>query len=314
MKKKILKISIKVVISLFFIYLVVIKTNWPEVLFYLKRISWWQIFLYIVFLIWGILICARRWMILAEFKGIKLPLKDYFKYYLAGTFINNFMPSFIAGDAYKAYAIAGAEKKYSEAASSVVMDRITGLIGVMILSLLCSLFNLKVVLANEVLVVINILIILSLSSDFIIARIKRIPALKRWVFKILPEKAINFLRNVYSYSDNYRIIWKSVKLSFWFSLVGIAVLNYILFWGLGVEISILDYLSVIFLISIVSALPISINNIGLKEWAYITFFGFFGVTSGAVVAVSVISRFLQMLVSFAALPIYIKSKKIAKLS
>jgi glycosyltransferase 2 family protein len=309
MKKKALKFTIKLAVSLVFIYLVIAKTNWPEVLFYLKKITWWQIFLYIIFLLWGMAICARRWMILAQFKGIKLPFKDFFKYYLAGTFINNFMPSFIAGDVYKSYAIAGEEKKYSEAASSVMMDRITGLIGLMILSLIFSLFNFKVVLANNILIAINILIILSLCSDFIIARIKKIPFLRSWVFKVFPERIINFLHNVYSYSDNYRIIWKSVKLSFWFSLIGIAALNYILFWGLGVEINIWNYLSVIFLISIVSALPVSINNIGLKEWAYITFFGFFGITSGAVVAVSVISRFLQMLVSFAALPIYIKSKK-----
>lgn len=290
-------------------YLVVIKTNWPEVLFYLKKITWWQIFLYIVFLLWGMVICARRWMILAEFKGIKMPFKNFFKYYLTGTFINNFMPSFIAGDVYKAYAIAGEDKKYSPAASTVIMDRLTGLIGIMILALIFSLFNLKAVLSNKVLIIFNILIILSLGSDFIIARMKKIDFLKRWAFRILPEKVIKFLRDVYSYSDNYKIIWQSVKLSFGFSLIGIAILNYILFWGLGVEISILDYLSVIFLISIISALPISINNIGLKEWAYITFFGFFGVTSGAVVAISVISRFLQMAVSFAALPIYLRSKK-----
>jgi hypothetical protein len=68
-------------------------------------------------------------------------------------------------------------------------------------------------------------------------------------------------------------------------------------------------MSVIFLISIISALPISINNIGLKEWAYITFFGIFGLSSGAVIAVSIISRFIQMAVSFTAMPIYLKSKK-----
>jgi glycosyltransferase 2 family protein len=308
MQKKILKFTIKLAVSLVFIYLVVIKTNWPEVLFYLKKITWWQVVLYVFFLLGGMAICARRWMILAEFKGIRLPFKDFFKYYLTGTFINNFMPSFIAGDVYKSYAIAGEEKKYSEAASSVMMDRITGLIGLMMLSLIFSLFNFKVVLANDILIIINVLIIISLCSDFIIARIKKIPVLRRWVEKTFPEKAIKFLHDVYSYSDNYKIIWQSIKLSFWFSLIGIAILNYILFWGLGVEINIWNYLSVIFLISIVSALPVSINNIGLKEWAYITFFGFFGITSGAVVAVSVISRFLQMLVSFAALPIYLKKK------
>jgi uncharacterized membrane protein YbhN (UPF0104 family) len=97
--------------------------------------------------------------------------------------------------------------------------------------------------------------------------------------------------------------------SFIFSLVGIGILNYVLFLALGINITILNFLSVVFLISIISALPISINNIGLKEWAYITFFGLFGVNPAAAVTVAIVSRTIQMVVSFFALPIYLKRKK-----
>ncbi|HPN96139.1 MAG TPA: lysylphosphatidylglycerol synthase transmembrane domain-containing protein [Candidatus Moranbacteria bacterium] len=307
--KKYLKIFLKILVSLFFLWLVVYKTDWPEVMFYLKKIEIWQIILYVVVLLLGILISAYKWKKLAEFKEINSSLWDFFKLYLVGTFINNFMPSFIAGDAFKAYAIAGKEKKYNEAVSTVMMDRITGLIGIMILSLMCSILNFKMVLGNGILITINILIILSLFADIIIAELKKITFLKNWVSRVMPKRVIDFLRELYSYNNNSEIIKKTIFLSLVFSLVGVAFLNYILFWGLGIEIGFLDYLSVIFIISIISSLPISINNIGLKEWAYITFFGLFGVTSGAVVAVSVISRFLQMAVSFFALPAYLKAKK-----
>ncbi len=78
---------------------------------------------------------------------------------------------------------------------------------------------------------------------------------------------------------------------------------------MGIQIGIIDYLSVIFLISIVSSVPITINNIGIKEWAYITFFGFFGAPAAAVISVAIISRTIQMLLSFFALPIYLSEKK-----
>jgi len=309
MKKKILKIFFKIVISLFFVYWVVVKTDWPEFLFYLKKIEIWQIGLYLIFLVLGMVICSYRWKILAEFKGIKLPLWEYFKLYLTGTFINNFMPSFVAGDAYKAYQIAGAEKRYAEATSSVLMDRITGLLGAMILALIFSLINIKTVIGNKWLLLANAGIVLSFFVDLIIAKLREISWLKNFVFKIMPQKITIFLQELYSYNNKTGVISRAVFISILFSLIGIALLNYILFQGLGVEIGIFDYLSVIFIISIVSALPITMNNIGLKEWAYITFFGFFGISSGAAVAASIISRFLQMLVSFLALPIYIKSKK-----
>ena len=93
------------------------------------------------------------------------------------------------------------------------------------------------------------------------------------------------------------------------NFIGLAGANWVLFLALGVKIGILNYLSVIFLASVVSAMPISINNIGVKEWAYITFFGFFGLSAGAVVSVAITSRIIQMLLSFAAWPIYLKERK-----
>ena len=309
LKSKRIKIILKIIISAFFVYWVVAKTNWPEFLFYLKKIEIWQIGLYLIFLFIGMMICSYRWKILAEFKGIKLPFWEYLKLYLTGTFINNFMPSFVAGDAYKAYEIAGPQKKYAEAASSVLMDRITGLIGAMLLALIFSLINIKTVVGNSWLIAANFGIILSFIVDIIIAEMRRFKWLRDFVSRIIPEKILKFIKELYSYNNKTKVISRAVIVSIWFSLIGLAFLNYILFWGLGVEIGILDYLSVIFIISIVSALPVTMNNIGLKEWAYITFFGFFGVSSGAAVAAAVSSRFLQMLLSFAALPIYLKSRK-----
>jgi glycosyltransferase 2 family protein len=309
LKKKIVKFILKAIVTAGFTVWIILKTNWAEMWMYLKEIRAWHIVLYVAILVLGMIICSYRWKKLAEFKGIKLPLWDFFKYYLTGTFINNFMPSFVAGDAYKAYAIASPEKSYSEAGSTVVMDRITGVIGLMVLALIFSLLNFKFMIGNKLLVILNLLIIFSLCSDVIIARMKKIAWLRKLVFRFAPEKIINFLQEVYNYGNNSKILINSISWSIIFSIVGVALLNYILFWALGIKVGIINYLSVIFLISIVAALPISINNIGLKEWAYITFFGFFGVSTGAAVAISVISRFLQMAVSFTAVPMYLKRKK-----
>lgn len=309
MDKKIIKFILKAAVTLGFVVWIIYATNWPEVLFYLKKIKLWQIFLYILVYVLSVAISSYKWQLLSEFKNIRHSFNTYFKLYLTGTFINNFMPSFVAGDAYKAYEIAKPQSRYMEASSTVIMDRITGLVGAMILALIFSALNYKTLLQNDLLMFIDAMIVLSLCTDIIIAKLKSIPVLKNFVIKILPKKAVMFLQQIYNYSNSTTIIKKSVLWGMVFSVVGVAFLNYLLFWGLGIEVGFLDYMSVIFLISIVSALPITVNNIGLKEWAYITFFGIFGVSSGAVVAISVISRFLQMAVSFTALPAYLKSKK-----
>jgi glycosyltransferase 2 family protein len=309
-KNKIFKIVLKFSISLLFIYWVIIGTNWPDVIFYLQKIRFREIALYIFLLLVGMLICSYRWKKLAEFKKFNLPLFDAFKLYIAGTFINNFMPSFIAGDAFKAYAIAKDDKRYTEAASTVMMDRITGLVAAMVLALIFSLLNIKAVFENKIILVTDILILISLFSDIGVLYLKKIKPIRYLFFRFLPQKIIDFFRELYKYNDKSGIIFSSIKISFLFSLIGVAALNYVIFWGLDIQIGIIDYLAIIFITTIISALPITINNIGLKEWSYITFFGIFGVNPAAVVAASVISRFLQMIVSLTAIPVYLRSKKI----
>jgi hypothetical protein len=55
--------------------------------------------------------------------------------------------------------------------------------------------------------------------------------------------------------------------------------------------------------------PLSINNIGIKEWAYVTFFALVGVSVEIAVTAALLSRFIQMLISFIALPYYLRNRE-----
>jgi hypothetical protein len=306
--KKTLKIILKALVSLGFLYWVILKVNWLEVWYYLGKISFWQMVLYISIVLLGMLISSYKWKLLANFKGIKLSHWGFFKFYLTGTLINNVMPSFVGGDAYRAYQIGKPEKKYTEAASSVMMDRITGFVGATILSVLFALFNFKNVIKYNTLVIANVLLLASFFIDIALAKMRKIPFLKEKVRENFPAKVVEFLQDLFSYNHDSKILMKSVFWGAVFSFVGVALSNWVLFWALGIQISIWNYLSAIFLVSIVSSIPISINNIGVKEWAYVAFFGIFGISSSLVLTVALLSRFLQMVLSLLALPIYVKNK------
>lgn len=304
---KTLKFLIKIAVSLGFLAWIIFRVNWSEVWFYLNEIKPWHILVYVFFVIGGMIISAHKWKMLSDYKGIELPFSDFFKFYLTGTFINNFMPSFIGGDTFRAYQVGKKEQKYLEAASTVMIDRITGFAGATILVLAFSLLNLKTILQNNLLVIIDLLILLSLLVDVFLATARHFSFWEK-MHTLLPKKISDLVRELDHYNHNSKILFRSIGWSMLFALVGVAAANYVLFLSLGVKIGILDYLSVIFLISIISAVPISINNIGIKEWAYVTFFGFFGVSASIVIAIAIISRFLQMLMSFLALPVYLQSR------
>lgn len=307
-KKALIKFIFKLLISAGFLFWVIFKVKWSEVLFYITEIKFWQIAIYIGVYFLGVLISAYKWKLLCDFKDIRHKFATYFRFYMAGAFINNFMPSFIGGDTFRAYQIGEKDEKYTESASAVLMDRITGFAGAAILALIFGLMNIKNVIGNKMLVLFNALVIASLFSDFLIIWFSK-TALFQKIKKYIPEKVLEVLRGVRNYNRNSKILYRAVLYSMLFNFVGVAVANYVLFWALGIKITALNYLSAVFLISIVSALPVSINNIGIKEWAYITFFGAFGAQSEAVITVAILSRFLQALINFTALPVYLRSKR-----
>lgn len=307
-QNKTVKFVLKTGVSVGFLTYVIFKVNWVEVFRNILSISPWLVILYMVVLVIGMVISSYKWKFLAEYKGFKLSLFDYFKFYLAGTFINNFMPSFIGGDTYKAYQIGKEGKRYAEAGSTVMMDRITGLVGAIFVSLIFSVLNIRNVLKSDTLIVVNILVLLSFSSDVIIAAMKKSEFWKGLARRFLPKKILHLIREIYNYGDNKGLMKRAIWWAMIYDIVGIAMVNYILFWALNVHISPLNYLSAIFLTSIVASIPISINNIGIKEWSYIAFFGAFGADPSAVITISILSRFLQMFVSLFALPVYLKDK------
>lgn len=310
MNKKYLALSIKILISVAFVIWIILKVNWSEVLFYMEKLSLWQIIIFSILFIVGTIISAYKWGLLAKHKDINRSLWEYFKIYLTGAFINNFTPSFIGGDAYRSYQTGkGEPNRYPEAASAVAMDRITGFLGTIILIFLFSLLNLKLVLKTPALIITDILLIASFGIDITLMLIRK-TVFWRMIKKYSPEYLIKFIRETGSYNSDRSIITKTVFWGIVFNFVGVGLANYILFIAFNIKIGLLDYFTVTFIISIISAIPISINNIGVREWAHITFFGLFGIDSAAVVSVAIVSRILMMLITFLALPMYIRDKKI----
>jgi hypothetical protein len=265
----------------------------------------WQIGVYIAVIFGSIFISAKKWQELCFFKGLQDSFFNFFKLYLTGAFINNFVPSTIGGDIFRAYQIGKKEKKYAQASAAVVMDRFTGLLALMLMSPIFFLINFSRVAGIYLIGLANLIILTALLSLVIFWQTQK-TALMRKFFNYLPEKAINFFTELSDFGGNSKIFSRAMLYSFLFNLIGVGLANWILFWSLGININLLDYFSVIFLISIVASVP---AGVGLKEWAYIAFFAPLGISIPGAVMVAILNRFLQGLVNLIALPIYLKSKK-----
>ncbi len=303
-----IKIFFKILVALGFVAWLIRKISWKEVLSYFEQMDIWWMFGFMAIYALGIGISSYKWKILANFKGFGVKFWDLFKIYLTGAFLNNFFPSIIGGDAYRSYALGkNSDKKYFEAASTVLADRITGFAGVMILILAFSLFNLEAVFNNPILLITNALIIAFFSADLFLLILRQSPA-GGYVKRIIPQKITKLIREIYSYRQR-GILAKSLAWGTIFNFLGVGVATWMLFLDLHVAVSFTDFMVAISIVSIISSIPVSIGNIGVKEWAFITFFGIFGVNGEAAISIAIFGRFLQMLVSFFAVPFYLKERK-----
>lgn len=285
------------------------KVNWNIVLEKLRDISPIFIVVYIALQLTGNLISAKKWQVIAEHKHQKLmfTLRDGFFVYLTGAFINNFLPSTLGGDAYRGVWLAQKTDAKAASLSTVVFDRFIGLWTIAILAVFCSLPLWHYFFTDTAFRITLSSLILFLLGDLFITYAYFQPWFHR-MLQWLPFQIRRLIQEVIGFTE--KGIWAVGSLyALLFAFVGIALSNWTLFHALGSPIRFPVFLSVIFLVTIISSVPLSINNIGIKEWAYVTFFALVGVSIEVAVTAALLSRFIQMLISFIALPYYIRNKE-----
>ncbi|MDD2766395.1 MAG: lysylphosphatidylglycerol synthase transmembrane domain-containing protein [Candidatus Moranbacteria bacterium] len=307
MKKRLLFV-LKIVVTVGLIFWLIERVDWTSVLVKLREVSVPLLLLYVIFQLSGNLISAKKWQVIARFKGLTLSLKESFFTYMTGTFINNFLPSTIGGDTYRALWLAEKSGAKAASVSTVIFDRFIGLWTIALLALLSSPVLLPFASESPSLVITYIALVVFFAVDILITYIY----CKEW-FHLFVErlpffKVRRFLQEIIFYTKKH--IW--LRTSLWstlFIFVGLVLSNFTLFHALGSDVNILPFASAMFLVAIVASVPLSINNIGIKEWAYITFFGLIGVSIETAVTVALLSRFIQMILSFIALPHYLANRE-----
>lgn len=91
-----------------------------------------------------------RWWLLMRCRGIEVPLSRAFRLVMVGCFFNYCMPGTTGGDVVKAWYAARRSDRRTDAVMSVVFDRITGLLGLILLAGLAGLTMLDDPIARRV--------------------------------------------------------------------------------------------------------------------------------------------------------------------
>ena len=135
-KRKLSTTLIKVAVSLVLLILILSRIDKNLVVSYVSKINLYYFPLVLTFVILNYFISSIRWRKLLSIYGNNhISLFYLTKLYFIGAFFNNFLPTSIGGDFYKAYKLGSVISDHSKAFASTFMERFSG---VLVLGILAS--------------------------------------------------------------------------------------------------------------------------------------------------------------------------------
>ncbi|HEY7167910.1 MAG TPA: lysylphosphatidylglycerol synthase transmembrane domain-containing protein [Candidatus Binatia bacterium] len=224
---------------------------------------------------------AIRWKVLARPLGFNVSLKLYFVFYLIGMFFNLFAPGTVGGDVSRIYYLAregdaGREKRWGGATmNSAVVVFIDRVIGMMVL-IWVGAMGLLLFPQYRVPHAVRLLTF-GLAAAFIAGGLL-LPILRR----LLPAGSHPILVKlrvaVSAYNSDWRAVPQAIGLSFVIHFLQ-AWIHLMLAAALAIDLP-FSYCTIIYpLVGTFSALPVSLNGLGLREGGYLYFLGLIGINS-----------------------------------
>jgi uncharacterized membrane protein YbhN (UPF0104 family) len=293
---RIFTLIIKFAISFALLYFVLSKTGIEQVFSTLKDMSLPIFISAILLYILAQSISTLRWKLLLP--GV-LGLRKLFSLYMIGAFFNTLLPGVIGGDTVKGFYLYQAIGKGSLTLASIFMDRYIGFVVLIAICAIAFPFGYKYFQGSRIEWLLPLVMLCFIIASFLI-------------FGLRLGKRIKILSGFYDYFHSYRnqkkVIIKTTLLSVLIQLSGIFAV-YILAIGIGQHIPFLACLIFLPLIILFTTLPISISGLGVREGAFVLFFGLIGIKPEIATAIS-LSWFVTMTIgSLLGLVEYIKYKK-----
>ena len=279
--KKYAKLFLRIGISTILILWLIWKQDFTRTVDYIKDYN--PVFFLLAFgiMLLGTYISATRWRFILLTSKKDVETKDLFILYAKGYFYNNFLPTQMGGDLYKSIALGKKIDDQSIGLFSVFMDRFSGLVILLTLSLfgIASLNGVTGVAIGAVIFIVGLLLYFP-------------------VLKIFSTK-IKFLRKFLEASEmlvnhkKYALL--IIFFSFFVQCCSFAM-AYVLFMGFGVKLPVESVIAYMPLTSLSLLIP-SFNGFGTQELVYASLFATVGVTAELSIAVSVLIHFIRLLMS-----------------
>lgn len=267
----------------------------------------------------AIVVNAVKWYVLLKAQGLPVPLLALVNYTFVGFFFNNFLPANVGGDVIRGFGLARYTERSADAAVSVVVDRIIGLMGYMVSAVVAALIVVGIVSrtgelggvpASDTLIanltqveIVAILGTVTIIGLFAVMLSHRLRLLAGRVFQI---KFLRPLAPIYQQLSNafgaYRYQYQALLVAF---LLGVANIILTSLVDIAIVAGLSGYIPPLYIflfnpiIAVILIAPISIGGLGTMSLLYVYFYGLVGVRETLAFALSLVK---QLVIYLGSLP------------
>lgn len=289
MKKVLLKTLLRISVSALLIFLLLRKTDFSAILNTMHNFSLTNLLTAFLLFSFTFVILAYKWKILLPEYSLFLLSKTI----LIGHFYSTVLPGQIAGEAAKAYTLGKGKKNAEVIAASVLIDKITGLLGLLIVGIVGVFFSKTII--PPALTISLVIAAFLVAFSLVLIRVK-------FIFSGI-LKILNYLKSVFPgakkifnqlellihawemYSGKSKILFYSVLFGIAYQVTSIFT-NLLLADGLSISVSFFDWSWIAAFLSFALLIPLSIGGIGIREGTLVGVLAIVGVIPANALALS----------------------------
>lgn len=262
-----LRLVLKIAVMAVCLWYVSGKIDFEKSKTVLQQSNWFLLLIALLLFVVSKLVSAMRLNIYFKNIGITLSEIENIRLYLLGMFYNLFLPGSVSGDAYKVILLTKRFSiPYKKTTAAVLLDRISGLLGLGILMTTCSY------------VALNFTYSLILTAISVGAITGFYYIINRW------------------FKDFISGFWSTLFLGILVQAVQVVCI-YTIMHSLSVDKNHTAYIFIFLISSAVSVLPLTIGGLGIREVVFLEGAAYFSLSGETSVIISLLFYLITLVVS-----------------
>ena len=235
---------------------------------------------------------ALRWidLLVALTPGSRPPFRRVLRIFFVSSFVSNFVPS-VAADMYRAYALARCDVHLAESTASVLMDRVLGVLSMVIVGACALPFARDVGITRGLTLALCIAFAACVAAAGVVFS-ERAAAAFLHIMNLAPVAVVrraaeSLTQAVRRYAHHHGALARVLIMS-----IAVQAIRVIQAWclgaALGLELPVLVYFASVPVILLIMQVPVTINGLGTTQVAFVTFLGPSGADPARATALSLL--------------------------